>query len=398
LALGLIALLILVAQSLTSGSFQNLETDSRTINLAGRQRMLFLIISRASLVLAHESDGQGRARAGQRLAEALEPWRQVHEGLINGDRGLGLTGRNCPRAARLLAEMEPARSQVLEAARQMLTRWEADQADGGLVELAAAIARWGEVYLGHMDKLVLVYEQEAKQRVIDLLRLEWILTFLTLLALVLVGLFIFRPMAKRIRRDMAQLEGVAQAFEQLSLTDGLTGLANRRALDRALDEEWRRAWRHGESLALLMLDIDHFKNYNDLHGHQEGDRVLKAVAQVLREAVKRPGDLAARYGGEELAVLLVGADLAGAQELARELCQRVEGLSLAHGASPVSPVLTVSLGVSAARPRPGSRPRELLGAADQALYRAKAEGRNRVEIQALDLAAAPGNTGRGSNW
>ena len=391
LALGIIALLLLVGQVLTSHQLADMDSTSRTINLAGRQRMLYLAISRAALLVAHGPDGQSQAQGEQQLAEALEPWQRVHRGLLRGDRALGLWGKNSPRATRLLAELEPARQKVLAAAQALLAERRGRRDPARLAALAAAIPAQGEKYLLEMERLVAVYDQEAKQRVEDLRRLEWLLTGLTLLALVLVGLFIFRPMARRIRRDMAELEAAARAFEQLSLTDGLTGLANRRALDRGLAEEWRRAWRQETDLSLLMLDIDHFKNYNDRHGHQEGDRVLKAVAQVLKNSLRRPGDLAARYGGEEMAALLVGADLAGAKALAEEVRQRVEELGMEHGASPVAEVLTVSLGVASARPRPGSRPLELVRAADQVLYQAKAEGRNRVVAQVLDLEAEPGN-------
>ncbi|MFH1035174.1 MAG: diguanylate cyclase [Pseudomonadota bacterium] len=396
-ALGIVALLIVAGQVLVDRHLSTMQNIGRTINLAGRQRMQYLVISRAAMVLAHGPDGhdqpdpQERTRAAQQMASALEPWRQVHRGLLYGDPGLGLERLANPRARRLLEEMEPARQEVISAVQEAMELHRAGRYDDPrLAFLAEAIWRRGDAYLKAMDRLVMVYDQDAKRRISDLHRLEWILTLLTLLTLVMVGLFIFRPMARRIRNDMAELSASAEAFEQLSLTDGLTGLDNRRALDRRLDEEWRRAWRNEEYLALLMLDIDFFKKYNDRYGHQEGDRALKAVAQAFQSCLRRAGDRAARYGGEELAALLASTDLAGAGVLAEEVRRRVEELNLEHGDSPISPVLTVSLGVAAARPRPGSRPQELLKAADQALYRAKDAGRNRVEVMALDLADAPG--------
>ncbi|MBI5522869.1 MAG: diguanylate cyclase [Desulfarculus sp.] len=386
LALGLLALLVLAGQMLASRSLSDLEQDGRAINLAGRQRMLYLTLGRAALVLGHVPEAQARAAVGQQLGQALEQWERVHQGLLEGDGQLGLERGNSPRALELLESMEPARRAVLAAAREVLAQARAGGGAGPeLSRLAAAIQARGDEYLLLMDQLVLLYDQEATQRVRDHLLKEWLLTGALLLGLALVGLFIFRPMARRLTQDMEELSAAARSFEQLSLTDGLTGLANRRALDRRLSEEWRRAWREGHALALLMLDLDHFKAYNDSHGHQEGDRVLGAVANVLKAAVRRPGDLAARYGGEEMVALLVGADLEGAMAVAQELRQRVEGLGLAHGASPVAPVVTVSLGVAAARPRPGSRPAELLRAADQALYQAKAGGRNQVVGHTLDL-------------
>lgn len=181
-----------------------------------------------------------------------------------------------------------------------------------------------------------------------------------------------------VERDITELKNAQFKLEQLSLHDPLTGAANRRYLELAVDREWRREARHGHPIALIMVDIDHFKAYNDRYGHLQGDNCLRQVALSLRKTLHRPADTLVRYGGEEFAILLPGTDLAAAQKMAERLRQAVEELRLCHAASPVADHVTISLGVAAFRAREGNFD-ELLTAADGALYRAKDRGRNRVE-------------------
>jgi diguanylate cyclase (GGDEF)-like protein len=166
-------------------------------------------------------------------------------------------------------------------------------------------------------------------------------------------------------------------LEELSLRDELTGLANRRHLRQVLEAEWDRAQRLGAPLGFILLDLDFFKLLNDTRGHREGDRCLQAVALHLTEVLKRPGDLAARYGGEELAVLLPYTDLTGALQVAEQLRDGIERLAIPHEAVPLGHV-TASFGVAALIPAPDQQPEILVDAADLALYRAKTAGRNRV--------------------
>jgi diguanylate cyclase (GGDEF)-like protein len=175
-----------------------------------------------------------------------------------------------------------------------------------------------------------------------------------------------------------QLDAVNTQLEHLAVEDGLTGLFNRRYLNDTLDKEWARASRDRAQLALVLVDIDHFKKLNDAYGHPTGDERLRQVADVLRRSIHRPGDVAARYGGEEFALLLPGTMQAGAGLLADRVRRAVEALNLPHSESPYQRV-TLSCGVAAMWPQAGNRSGELVERADQALYRAKQEGRNRVE-------------------
>jgi len=183
------------------------------------------------------------------------------------------------------------------------------------------------------------------------------------------------------------LRAANQQLERLARTDGLTGLANRRCFDEVLDAEWKRQRRDGQPLSLLLADIDHFKRYNDACGHQAGDRCLAAVAQAIRRAVKRPADLAARYGGEEFVVVLPGTPAEGARHVAERIRAGVEGLALPHPSSPVAGHVTLSLGVATLVPGEGA-PGDLTRRADEALYRAKELGRNRVVVHPA-VADAP---------
>lgn len=167
-------------------------------------------------------------------------------------------------------------------------------------------------------------------------------------------------------------------LSKLSFADALTGLANRRRLDEVLDIEWRRASRLQTPLAVAIADIDAFKAYNDTLGHQAGDKCLIAVAEVIHEATSRAGDFAARYGGEEFIILIPGLDHAGITAFAEKLREACEARAIPHPASPVAPVVTISLGVASRAPAAYGSVAELVAEADAALYRAKNEGRNRV--------------------
>lgn len=182
-------------------------------------------------------------------------------------------------------------------------------------------------------------------------------------------------------RDVTVQKRLEDRLRELSTTDGLTLLANRRAFDEALEQGWHRAMRSGEPMSLLMIDIDYFKPYNDHYGHPAGDRCLQQVADVLRATVTHEGALVARYGGEEFSVILPHADKAEAGMLAETLRQRIEALDIPHRGSPDAGRITASIGISTRTPPQISDVGELMHSADQALYRAKQRGRNSVVVE-----------------
>ncbi|ARJ66829.1 diguanylate cyclase [Magnetospirillum sp. ME-1] len=179
-------------------------------------------------------------------------------------------------------------------------------------------------------------------------------------------------------RDQTEQKLAQMALQSLAVKDGLTGLANRRSFDEKLEAEWLHNQREGTSMAVLLVDVDHFKLYNDTYGHQKGDSCLKAVASALGEQVFRPSDLAARYGGEEFAVIMPNTGLDGALHVAERIRDAVLALAMPHGASLTADCVTLSIGAAAFVPTEEHRAEDLVAAADAALYRAKHQGRNRV--------------------
>lgn len=211
--------------------------------------------------------------------------------------------------------------------------------------------------------------------------------------------FISKPINPKLltARVQAQLHAkqMGDALRQSASTDALTGIANRRRFDEGLNGEWLRARRARDPLALVLLDVDHFKLYNDRYGHPAGDACLRAIAEALRSCCRRAGDLIARYGGEEFALLLPITPLVGAEVVARRALGAVEGLALPHESSPTAPHVTVSAGVACfgessgywraelARSPDGARSPSIQGlvdAADAALYTAKQTGRAQARI------------------
>ena len=177
-----------------------------------------------------------------------------------------------------------------------------------------------------------------------------------------------------------RLKEANEALERLSNVDGLTSVANRRCFDEVLGREWRRAVRERTPVALLLIDVDEFKAFNDAYGHVRGDDCLRSVARVLRDSAQRAGDLVARYGGEEFAVLLSGVEGGRAAEIGELIRSRVEALEIENVRASAGNRLTVSVGVAAAVPRPRTSAWSLVAASDAALYAAKATGRNCVRI------------------
>lgn len=194
--------------------------------------------------------------------------------------------------------------------------------------------------------------------------------------------FIAKPInpevAKARVRTHVLLKRQSDLLRDLAFVDGLTGVANRRRFDMALDAEWRRSRRSEKPLSMLLIDIDHFKKYNDQYGHPAGDACLQRVSAQLAKELRRSHDLVARYGGEEFACLLPECDLDGAMAKAEVLRQSVESLAIEHaGVVPLS-IVSISIGVACMTPSDICTPAALVDVADQQLYKAKSQGRNRI--------------------
>lgn len=192
-----------------------------------------------------------------------------------------------------------------------------------------------------------------------------------------VGLMAFRQ-NKLLIKARKEIKRQRDILDNISKIDGLTGIPNRRRFDEYIDLQWQNSQRSGSSLSVIMIDVDHFKAYNDFYGHGGGDKCLKKIAKTLFETIKRPNDLIARYGGEEFVCLLPATELEGAISIAETMRKNIISQSIPHEKSPVADYVTISLGVSSINPIKESTPSILLETADKALYEAKNNNRNCV--------------------
>ncbi len=177
-----------------------------------------------------------------------------------------------------------------------------------------------------------------------------------------------------------ELEKTNSILQDLSSIDGLTGIPNRRCFDEFVDREWKIAVRKSAPLSIIMIDIDHFKAYNDNYGHQAGDECLKQIGKVLKESVTRPEDLVARYGGEEFIAVLADTDINGAMIVAERIRSKVKALNMPHETSSIAKIVTVSMGIAGGVPNRDSLSGSFITMADKALYQAKRNGRNQIRL------------------
>ncbi|MGK7918590.1 MAG: diguanylate cyclase [Trichodesmium sp.] len=181
-------------------------------------------------------------------------------------------------------------------------------------------------------------------------------------------------------RDITARKKLELELHNLANLDGLTGISNRRIFDKTLAKEWQICQREKQPLTLILIDIDYFKKYNDDYGHQQGDDCLICVADALAQVVKRPRDMVARYGGEEFVLILPNTQHEGAIAISEQIQQRIRELAITHESSEVSAIVSLSLGIASVIPATESSPQELINMADQALYQAKKQGRDRAVI------------------
>jgi diguanylate cyclase (GGDEF)-like protein len=389
IALGFIGVLAIVAYFTLQMLITTQNEKATLINISGRQRMLSQKTALLSLKFVKADPGEERENLIRELNENIDIMAKVHQGLIHGDTELKLPGE--PTAAVLAIyynepnNLDDKLKKYTKEIQSLLNtpRYEITEDNQHLINI---LNLSNKELLSTFDNLVKQYQSESEAEIRELKNIHNAVLGLTIYILIMEGLFIFRPMIRKIQRERLELLWANQELTRLSSLDGLTGIANRRYFDDYLNSELNRAVRNGNKLSLVMLDIDFFKFYNDTYGHQEGDRCLQLVAKMLRETVKRPGDLVARYGGEEFVVVLPETGIEGAARVAENLRFNVANLNIEHRNSKVSDHVTISLGVTSIIPAEASSPEELIAQADAALYHAKDTGRDRVVVYHQDSA------------
>ena len=309
-----------------------------------------------------------------RLAEAAElPYNENH--IIFRFTLLSFFREADTRYSTQLVGLEPERSAWVGETRREFTT---------LPHGEYAFRVWGQDYAGNVAGPVEIN--------FSIRPAPWQTWWATTLALALAAVAVwagFRVRIRALQRRQRQLQGLVDARTRqlreandvlvtLSYVDALTGVANRRRFEERLEAEWKRGLRTGSPLGLVMIDIDHFKAYNDRWGHQRGDDCLRAVASALADALPRSGDTVSRYGGEEFAVILPLTDLAGARKVAESLRATVEALRLPGAVAATGQWVTISCGAASVLPTPDVEMHDLTQHADEALYLAKSSGRNRV--------------------
>ncbi len=363
-ALIIVAAMSLASHVMLSQVLEQSQGAASVVNVSGRQRMLSQRIASLSAQLAR---GDLSARAD--LDTAIRQFEAAHRALMEGSRDLHLPSAASPELQTIYRggahPLDPAVSAFVARARTVAALDPADPGMAAALEPVFAASR--APLLADLDAVVQVHERTSERQMTMLRRMQTASLIVVLLTLVGEALGIFQPMVRRIASYSRDLLNIASV-------DPLTGALNRRSFTERATAELQRARRVGRSAAVLMLDADHFKGVNDRYGHAGGDAVLCALVRTIGETL-RPTDLLGRLGGEEFAVLLPDADLEGARATAERIRQRVADLRVADPSGAIA--FTVSIGAAACEAEAPSV-QSALDQADAALYRAKAQGRNRV--------------------
>lgn len=379
LALGITAALLIFVNLTIHYITETQKDRSALVNTSGKQRMLTKEIAIQSIQLVNSKSPAERERFRLGILAAANQMQNAQDRLLSSASPALHTMYLEPPTLlnyQVLKYIEEARNLAYMADTELSERH-----NPHLDYIVAAAS--GELLIA-LDEAAGLFQRESEAKILQLQRIEIGSLVMVLFVLMMEGLYIFRPMIRTIEQEKIKLLAVNNELERLSFVDGLTGVANRRYFDEFSRREWDRAVRERTPFSLVMIDIDYFKAYNDIYGHQAGDTCLQQVAGKLRELIKRPSDLVARYGGEEFIVVLPNTDLTGATSLAENFRASVESLHINHSGSSISEFVTISLGIAAANPERAFTLNALIGLADNALYKAKQSGRNKVVALAIN--------------
>ncbi len=303
-ALSLIACLLMVSYLLIDRQIKNNEASAAIINISGRQRMYLQRVAMLGLQLVYEKDAEKRDELRMQLLQNVGSMEIIANGLLQGNENLRLPSQQASSKKISSQQLVYGRLEsFFKEARALATDMGENLSPSNPHLLYILDAARGEL-LDSLDAIVKEYQLESERKMSALLSAQRITLLLSILILLLIAVFVFRPMVIRITEEKMMLERMNQQLNRLSVIDGLTGIANRRNFDEYYLREWKRAFRDKKSISIIMCDIDYFKIYNDTYGHLAGDDCLKIIAKTLCESLKRPADFVARYGGEEFVVVL----------------------------------------------------------------------------------------------
>lgn len=374
LALSITALLFILITATLQYNIETQKNSALMINRSGKQRMLTTVIALKGSQIASNSTGGSQETAKKELLSAVEELQNNHIELVLS---------SIPEVHDIYfgpaASLDKQVFQYIENAVFFSNIPNSKRNEQEIYVETILVPASGQL-MKSLDEVTYRFQLENERKTFQLQRIGQMSLFFGLLVLLLQGLYIFRPMIRTIEHEKKALINLNQELDKQANTDGLTGVANRRHLNEFIQRECARAARENTTIAVIMVDIDFFKAYNDTYGHLAGDECLKQIAQQLKSSIKRPADLVARYGGEEFAIVLPNTDLAGAGVIAEVCRASVERLGIFHGASSVNSVLTVSLGVAGSSGSQRPIAIDLFAGADSALYKAKQLGRNRVAV------------------
>jgi len=320
LALSIIAFLVLFTQITIQYTIKKQESDSRVVNIAGRQRMLSQRISKDVLAIYLANDAKSKKFYLEELIFSTNLWAHSHEGLINGDKELGLPGKNSTTVSNLFHNIDSNYNKILEAASSVIAMEQSGDYNKAALSSKISIIKENEpIFLKGMDTIVFQYDSEAREKVAFIKHLELIIMFITFIVLVLEVMYIFRPAEKQLNVTLAALNNHATI-------DEMTGLINRRTGLLILEKEFEKAKRSSSDLTIGFIDLDGLKFVNDNFGHKEGDWFITRFVDALNEII-RSEDTSFRFGGDEFILIFSHCNLEEGKKVLLRLEEKLEDIN-----------------------------------------------------------------------
>ena len=368
LALSIIAFLVLFSQITLQYTIKKQENDSRVVNIAGRQRMLSQRISKDILAIYVAENSFEEKKYLDELIASASLWSRSHEGLINGDKELGLPGKNSQVVLKLFSNIEENYKNILNASNSIITMYENNSLNKKSIYSKLLIIKENEpTFLKGMDTIVFQYDDEARTKVKFIKNLEYTIMFITFIVLLLEIKYIFRPAELQIKNTLVALNNHAT-------TDEMTGLLNRRTGLLILEKELKKAKRLLSDLTICFIDLNGLKYVNDNYGHFEGDWFIKNIANILQDII-RSGDTAFRLGGDEFIIILNNCSI---DEATRVLSRIDAAINAVNNNCHKPYKIGISYGLANYKNHHGKTIEEFIHFADEQMYENKKIKKHKV--------------------